>query len=720
MLAAIFITAVNRIIGQLTGTKDVMKEKLNMNQWIKRAAWTVAVGITSVSATAGDVSVDIHIGSPPPRPVILREEVVVVREEVVVREPVVYDTYVVGYRRNLYDTDLRLRLARSDEWQAHEELAAARRNEGELAVLLDEQEALIGPLRHRAGGREESLADLRARVSATADQTANLRKKLGALDHRVAAAKEDYDAAKTLHDDDGMEDAAERIKSNEARAAGTALELRDTEARLAHLRDEEAAVASIAADRARLHDAEARAADLHHKLDAAHDSVYSTQKRLTAAQDEVYLALHDRDESLWLLHRDEILLGRFEPERCGFHIDLAIWGGRMPRDPEVLHAYCVRDVGYWRGNPVYVEERVVQVDRVTEVTHIREIQRVREVEKIRRVEVVEKVVKVEDRRRVAEVTIVERKRYEAETVERKTAVTEHRAPRPVYIERPTIVKNSNNVTNVNTTNNTVNNTVNNSSSVNNTTVTNNNVTNVTNVTKVNGNAKEEARLKAEVRDANTKADSAKKLQVEEASKLRRDEAKLAEQSKQIESTRREERKTADEVAKLKTDEAAKSRRVDSKLAEQSKQIEATRRDERKTTDEVAKLKTDEARTEKKVEKVAEKSVERTADKSAEKTAEKPPERRADRSPDQPTDKPAVDSKRPAIASDSEPAPKARRRGDAADGNAAPQQPSARRGGTAAADSRDTKDPRDPKDPRNSRDARGARDPQSSTDDPSRR
>ena len=643
-----------------------------MNPWIKQAAWTVAVGITSASATAGDVSVDIHIGSPPPRPIIVREEVVVVREEVVVREPVVYDTYVVGYRRNLYDSDLRLRLARSDEWQAHEELAAARRNEGELAVLLDEQEALIGPLRHRAGGHEESLAELRARVAATTDLAGNLHKKLGALDHRVVAAKEDYDAAKTLHDEDGMEDAAERIKSNEARAAGTALELRDVEARMAHLRDEEAAVASIAADRARLHDAEARAADLHHKLDAAHDSVYSTQKRLTAAQDEVYLALHDRDESLWLLHRDEILLGRFEPERCGFHIDLAIWGGRMPRDPEVLHAYCVRDVGYWRGNPVYVEERVVQVDRVTEVTHIREIQRVREVEKIRRVEVVEKVVKVEDRRRVAEVTVVERKRYEAETVERKAAVTEHRAPRPVYIERPTIVKNSNNVTNVNTTNNTVNN----SSSVNNTTVTNNNVTNVTNVTKVNGNPREEARLKAEVRDANAKADSAKKLQVEEASKLRRDEVKLAEQSKQIEATRREERKTADEVAKLKADEA---------------------------------------RTEKKVEK-----FERVAEKSAEKTAEKPPERRADRSSDQPVDKPTVDSKRPTIASDSEPAPKARRRGDSADANATPQQPSPRRGGTAAADSRDPKDTRDPKDPRNSRDARGARDPQSSTDDPSRK
>ena len=639
-----------------------------MNQWIKQTAWIVAVGIFSGSALAGNVNVDIHIGESAPPPVI-------VREEVIVREPVVYESYVVGYRRNLYDSDLRLRVARSDEWRAHEELAAARRNEGELAVLLDEQEGRIEPLRHRAGGREQSLGELHARVGATADLAGSLNKKLGALDHRVAAAKEDYDAAKTLGDEDGMDDAAERIKTNEARAATTALELRDVESRLTHLRDEESAVASMAADHARLHEAEARAADLHHKLDAAHDAVYSTQRRLTAAQDEVYLALHDRDESLWLLHRDEILVGRFEPERCGFHIDLAIWGGRMPRDPEVIHAYCVRDVGYWRGNPVYVEERVVQVDRVTEITHIREIQRVREVEVVRRVEVVERVVKVEDRRHFAETTVVERKRYEAETVERKTAVVEHRAPRPVYIERPTVVK-----------------------TVNNTTIINNNVTNVT---KVSGNAKEESRLKSEVRDANAKADTAKKMQVEEAGKLHRDEVKIAEQSKQIEAMRRDERRTADEVAKLKTEEAGRLHRDEVKIAEQSKQIETLHREERATAGEVAKVKADEVRTEKQVEKIAEKPVERRAERSAEK----------------PVDSANVEPKRPVAASDRDPAPQSRRRGDTSDAPPAPPQPTARRGGTAPPDPRDSRDPRDP---RSARDGRGARDPQSSTDDGNRR
>ncbi len=632
-----------------------------MNQRIKQAAMTVTMGLVSGTALAGDVSVDIHIGTPPP------PQRVIVREEVIIERPVVYESYVVGYRRSLYDSDLRLRIARSDEWQAHEELAAARRNEGEFAVLLDEQEALIEKLRHRVGGRAEGLAELRAKVAATGDLAADLKKKLGALDHRIAAAKEDYDAAKTLHDDDGVADASERIKSNEARAATTALELRDVELRLAHLREDEAAVAFMAADRAHLHEAEARAADLHHKLDAAHDAVYSTQRRLTAAQDEVYLALHDRDESLWLLHRDEILAGRFEPERCGFHIDLAVWGGRMPRDPEVIHAYCVRDVGYWRGNPVYVEERVVQVDRVTEVTHIREIQRVREVETIRRVEIVEKVVKVEDRRRVAEVTIVERKRYEAETVERKTAVVEHRAPRPVYIERPAVVKN-----------------------VNNTTIINNNVTNVT---KVTGNAKEEAHLKSEVHEANAKADTAMKKEAQEATRLRHDEAKIAEQGKQLEAARREERKTSEEVAKLKTEEARTEKRLD-KLSE------------------------------KVAEKPAEKPLDKSVDKSVERSQEKRAERPVERSADKPVEKAAVDSKRPAVAADNEPAPKSRRRGDtaAADPTPAPQ-PSARRGGANAADARDPKDTRDARnsrDSRNPRDPRDPRDPQSSNDDPSRR
>jgi hypothetical protein len=404
-----------------------------MNHTIKRASWAAVLGMLGVPALAGDFNIDIRIGEPPPRRVV-------VREEVVVNEPAVYETYVVGYRRDLYDADLRLRIARADEWQAHEELETARRHEGELAVTFDESEVALEALRHRVGGRSEGIVELHARVGATADLAADLHKNLGALDHRVAAAREDYEAAKTLRDRDGMADANERIKTNERRAAQTATELHEAEDRLARLLQEEAALGAMAADRARLADAEARAGELHHQLDISHDAVYASQTRLTAAQDQVFLALHERDEALWLLHRDEILAGRFEPERCGFRIDLSLWGGRMPRDPEVLHAYCVHDVGYWRTNSVYVEERVVEVDHVTEVARIREIQKVREVERIQRVETVERVVKVEDRRRVAEVAVVERKRFEAETVERKAAVAEHRAPKAVYVERPGSVK----------------------------------------------------------------------------------------------------------------------------------------------------------------------------------------------------------------------------------------------------------------------------------------
>jgi hypothetical protein len=600
-----------------------------VNHLIKCAAATTVLAILSGHAVAGGIDVDIRIGNPPPPP----PPVIVVREEVVVREPVVYESYVVGYRRDLYDADLRLRIARADEWQAHEELDAARRHEGEVAVQLDETEARIEGLRHRAGGSAEGLTELHAKVAGTAEVAADLHKKLAALEHRISAAREDFDAAKTLHDDDGMDDAAGRIKSNERRAASTAQELHETEERLAHLRGEETAVASIAADREHLHDAEARARDLHHQLEIAHEAVYSCQHRLTASQDAVFVAVHDRDEALWLLHRDEIFAGRYEPERCGFHIDLSLWGGRLPRDPEVLHAHCVHEVGYWRSNPVYVEQRVVEVDRVTEVTHIREIQRVREVEKIQRVERVETVVKVEDRRRFAEVSVVERKRFEAETVERKTAVVEHRAPRPVYIERPTTVTNVSTVNNVNTnvTNNT---TVNRNVTVNN---------NVTNVTKVVGNPREEARLREEVRVADAKADAARKGQAEEAARLKRDEAKLAEQSKQIAAERRDERHTDQEIARLKADQE---------------------------------------------------KIEKKVDRTAERPAEKPVERRAERPVDQqPIDsRPTVDSRRvPAPADDS--APRNRRRGDAPDP----------RDSRDARDTRDSRDSRNSKDPRAPRD-----------------
>src|SRR5260370_478397 len=114
-----------------------------VNRWVKRAASMVAASLLSApAAMGGDVSVDIRIGAPPPPP----PAVVIVREE-----PVVYETFVVGYRRDLYDADLRLRIARADEWTAHEELAAARRHEGEFAVQLDEAEALVADLRHRLG-----------------------------------------------------------------------------------------------------------------------------------------------------------------------------------------------------------------------------------------------------------------------------------------------------------------------------------------------------------------------------------------------------------------------------------------------------------------------------------------------------------------------------------------------------------------------------------------
>jgi hypothetical protein len=653
------------------------------NHLIERAVWVVAAGMIALPVLGGDLGIDIHIGSSAPPPPVI------VREEVVVREPVVYETYVVGYRRDLYDADLKLRIARADEWQAHEELNAARRHEGELVVALDEQEAVIARLRDRVGDREEGAAELHVRVESTAEAAGDLRKKLGALEHRIAAAREDYEAAQVLHDRDGMSDASDRIKANEGRAAAASVELREAEERLEHLRKKEAIAAAIAADRERLHEARESAGELRHKLDLAHDAVYVTQNRLTASQDAAFAALHDRDEALWLLHRDEILAGRFEPERCGFHIDLSVWGGRMPRDPEVLHAYCVHDAGYWRANPVYVEERIVIADRAPEVTRIREVQRVREVERIERVEKVELVVKVEDRRRVAEVSVVERKRFEAETFERKSAAAEHRAPRPVYIERPANVKTVNNVNTVNNVSNvnnvsTVSNVNNNTNVSNNTTVNKNTVVNnnVTNVTKVGGNPKEEARLRAEVESANAKADAVKKGQAEEAARVQRDEAKLAEQSKQIEQGRQNDKRQADEIAKIRADQE----RIDKKVGRAA------------------------------AEKPVTKAPEKTADKVADKGSDKAAERRADRTPEkQPAEsRPVADAKRtpapaPAPADSADASSKNRRRGDAPDPAPAPS-------ASARKDGKDAKAPPDPRDAKNPRDPRAPRDGQTSIDD----
>src|SRR5437762_640626 len=65
--------------------------------------------------------------------------------------------------------------------------------------------------------------------------------------------------------------------------------------------------ASEAAERARvrLREAEARAGKLQDDLDAAHEEVFTCRRRLTDASEEVCIALHERDEGLWLCHRDE-------------------------------------------------------------------------------------------------------------------------------------------------------------------------------------------------------------------------------------------------------------------------------------------------------------------------------------------------------------------------------------------------------------------------------
>ena len=199
---------------------------------LKKAAVMVAMGL-SIPAFGGGFGLDIHIGDNRPR----RE----VREEVVIVErPVTYETYVVGYRRDLYDADLRLRVARADEWEAKQDLDKARGFEGEIAVELDEKQEVIGALRRRVGSSDLSAAEIRERLGGNIAKAEDLRKQLAALDHRINGAREDYDAARILHDENGKADASDRIKANEIRSAKTALELKETEGRIVLLKEEEA------------------------------------------------------------------------------------------------------------------------------------------------------------------------------------------------------------------------------------------------------------------------------------------------------------------------------------------------------------------------------------------------------------------------------------------------------------------------------------------------
>src|SRR6185312_8388860 len=102
----------------------------------------------------------------------------------------------------LYDADWRLRVAQQEQWRAQEDLLASRRHAGEVALVVEDQEALMAKYGKQTAESDASVATARAR--------------LDAFEKRVASAKSDRDAAKTLNDPAGVAEAEGRIKTNEA------------------------------------------------------------------------------------------------------------------------------------------------------------------------------------------------------------------------------------------------------------------------------------------------------------------------------------------------------------------------------------------------------------------------------------------------------------------------------------------------------------------------
>jgi len=379
------------------------------------AAFGLFTGLPA-STFGGGFGIDIHLGGPPPRH----------HDEVVVLE---YDRYCVGYRQNLYDADWRLRNAQIEQFSAQDALDAARHRESEIAVVVEDREIILADYEKRVAESDGNLAAARAAVGRAADDAADARARLHAYEKRIAGAREDRDAARTLRDGAALVDAEARIRTNEAAAAQAAADLRAAEARVGDLQAAEAAAAALNDARIQLADARARLPRLREDLAIAHDNVFAAQQRLDASLQSVALAIHDRDEALWLLHRDEILSGRATLASCGFTVDLGVWGGRMPRDPEVVHAYFVHPVTYWVERPAEIHVRVAEVERVTEVTRIRTIQEKHEGPRFREVARFEQTVPLERRRAAYEHIAVERQTLVAERTERATAAAEHRAVR---------------------------------------------------------------------------------------------------------------------------------------------------------------------------------------------------------------------------------------------------------------------------------------------------
>jgi hypothetical protein len=352
---------------------------------MKRVTKITSAALAAVAGLWGfagqtQAQLDIHIGVVIPAPVV------------------VVPVEVVGLRRPLYDADLRLRIAQASEWNAHEALEAARAHEGDVAGAFADAQGLVADLRLR-------MVDV---------DVEGLRRRLEAVNHRIDAAAEDLKASHELHDQAGAADATARLAKNQAEADG--------------LRDEIARAGASESARLAFHDAEIRAAQLNDELAAAHDAVYDAQVRFATAHDWVCAALHDRDESLWIIYRDQLITGVFDPAVCGFTLDLGYFHGRLPRDPELLHAYFVHDVGYWNAHPDLIVVRMTEVNRIKEIATIREVERVRDVVHVTEVEKVEKVVKVEDIKKIHETVTVARTRVTSERTERETASKEGRKP----------------------------------------------------------------------------------------------------------------------------------------------------------------------------------------------------------------------------------------------------------------------------------------------------
>lgn len=315
-----------------------------------------------------------------------------------------YKTYCVGYRANLYDADWRLRCAEADQWRAQEDLAAARHRQFEVAQAVRDQEKICAQYGKVVAESDAAMDDARAR----------LRNSQAGIE----SAKADLDAARARQDDAAAADARNRIRANENGVADAATDLKLAEADAATLSD----------IRTRVSDAKGQLPHSRDALLAAHDAVFAARIRVEQAAVAVAQALHDRDEALWLLHREEILGGRAELARTGFRIDASAWGGRMPSDPETVHAHCVRPAAYWAERPVEIQARVAETEAVEEIVTMREIEQSRE-ERFHEVEKVENRVTSEQRRTYAEHVTLERQRLAAEKTERAAADAEHRAIR---------------------------------------------------------------------------------------------------------------------------------------------------------------------------------------------------------------------------------------------------------------------------------------------------